>query len=105
MLAGSHLGDEQSRRVAEEPAHHRRLDVEEGAFDPDPTPLLGESVDGDDIRFDLSQIVGPEFDGNCSDVLIKALEFPATWDWYNPRLLSEQPSERDLSRCCLFRRD
>jgi len=55
--------------------------------------------DSGDGTFDLSQVVGLELDGKCADVLIQAIQLPAARDGNNPWLLSEQPGERDLSRC------
>ncbi len=30
------------------------------------------------------------------------MQLRGAWDWYNPRLLGQQPRERDLSRCRLL---
>ena len=48
------------------------------------------------------EIVGREIDGYSSDVLVQARELAGTWDRHDPRLLRQQPGERDLSRCCLL---
>src|SRR5947207_11057473 len=47
-------------------------------------------------------IIGGEFDCGCSDVLLEAMEFRGAWDGNDPRLLREQPRERNLSRCRLL---
>jgi hypothetical protein len=41
-------------------------------------------------------------DCNRSDVLVETMQLRCPRDRYNPRLLSKQPSNRDLSRCCLL---
>jgi hypothetical protein len=52
--------------------------------------------------FDLTKIVGRKFDCSCSDVFFQAMQLRGARDWNNPRPLSEQPPERDLSRGCLL---
>lgn len=47
---------------------------------------------------DVTQIVGCQFDGDCPDVLFQAMQLCGTWNRHNPRFLSQQPSDRDLSR-------
>src|SRR6266700_7620405 len=46
------------------------------------------------------EIVGRESDDNGSDVLLQSLQLAGAWDGNDPRLLGQQPGERDLSRCC-----
>src|SRR5208283_498854 len=48
------------------------------------------------------KIVGRQFDCNCSDVLFQARKFCSARDGNDPRLLREQPSESDLSKCRLL---
>jgi len=45
---------------------------------------------------DLAEIVGREFDVGRCDVLLEAAELRGAWDRNDPRLLGEQPGERDL---------
>src|SRR5437763_14675029 len=45
------------------------------------------------------QIVGRESDGKCAAILIQAFDLARARYGNDPRLLSEQPGERDLSRC------
>jgi hypothetical protein len=42
----------------------------------------------------LTLIVVGEFNFNCSDVLVQAIQFRRAWDRNNPGLLGKQPSER-----------
>src|SRR5438093_1451513 len=51
---------------------------------------------------DLAEIVGRKFDCDRSDVLLQALQLRGAWDWNDPRFLSKQPGQRDLSRCRLL---
>ncbi len=44
------------------------------------------------------EVVGSQFDCDCSKVLVQTLQLARARDRNDPRLLSEQPSERDLSR-------
>jgi hypothetical protein len=56
--------------------------------------------------FDLAQIVAGERDGRRADVLIKTMELRRAGDRRDPRLLREEPGERDLGGRRLFlRRD
>src|ERR1700730_12923670 len=48
------------------------------------------------------QVIGRQLDRECSDVLLQTGQLSGAWDGNNPRLLGEQPSERDLSRCRLL---
>jgi hypothetical protein len=81
--------------------------VSAGAFSPSKTGSLlqvfgvARSLDRDPRgrALELAEIVRREFDGECSDVLFQALQLPGTWDGDNPRLLRQQPGERDLSGC------
>ena len=52
--------------------------------------------------FDFTQIVGREFDGDRADVFVQAMQLRGARDRYNPRLLRQQPGERDLRRCRLL---
>ncbi len=45
---------------------------------------------------DFSQVAWREFDCNGADVRVKAVELPAARDRNNPRLLGQQPGERNL---------
>jgi len=47
---------------------------------------------------DLMAFVGSAFDCGCAQVLVKTRQLSRAWDRDDPRLLGEQPSERDLSR-------
>jgi hypothetical protein len=47
---------------------------------------------------DLAEVVGRQLDGGCPDVLFQAMLLRGAWDRDDPRLLGQQPSERDLSR-------
>jgi hypothetical protein len=51
---------------------------------------------------DLAEVVGRQFDCHCSDVLVQARQLRGAWDRNDPRFLSEQPGQRDLSRCRLL---
>src|SRR5438105_341737 len=51
---------------------------------------------------DLTEIVGRELDGCCSDVLLETRQLRRAGDGNDPRLLCKQPGERDLSRCGLL---
>jgi len=55
---------------------------------------------GGDI--DVPQIAGREFDRDCPDVLVQAMQLGGAWDRDHPRLLRQQPGECDLSRRGLF---
>src|SRR5262245_8893644 len=46
----------------------------------------------------FTEIIRCEFDRNSPDVLVKALKLPAAGDRHDPRLLCEQPGQRDLRR-------
>ena len=50
---------------------------------------------------DVTEIVRREFDGDCPDVLLQAMQLRGAWNWNNPGLLGKHPSERDLGRCRL----
>jgi hypothetical protein len=47
---------------------------------------------------DLSKIVGGQFDCHCAEVLVQAMQLSSAGDGNNPRLLGQQPGERDLRR-------
>src|SRR5206468_5059899 len=53
--------------------------------------------DSRDGALDLTQIVGSQFDGSGSDVLLQAAELRGTWDRHDPRLLREWPGDGNLS--------
>src|SRR5262249_13534700 len=46
--------------------------------------------------FDLTKIVGVKFDRDRSYVFVEAMQFGRTRDRNNPRLLRQQPGERNL---------
>jgi hypothetical protein len=64
-----------------------------------PGALHRDSGDG---AIDVTDIVGCQFDGSRSDVLFQTMQLGRAGDGNNPRLLSQQPGDRDLSRRCLF---
>ena len=45
------------------------------------------------------EIVERQFDRCCPDVLVQPMQLRRAWDGNNPRLLGQQPGERNLSRC------
>ena len=47
---------------------------------------------------DLAEVVGRQFDGSRPDVLLQAMQLRGARDRNDPRLLGEQPGERDLGR-------
>jgi hypothetical protein len=47
---------------------------------------------------DLAEVVGGQLKGGCSEVLVEALHSTGAGDRHDPRLLGEQPGERDLGR-------
>src|SRR6266566_6444297 len=47
---------------------------------------------------DITEVVRPEFDCNCSDVLFQTIQLRGAGNWNNPRLPGQQPRQRDLSR-------
>src|SRR5689334_22217280 len=51
---------------------------------------------------DLTQVVGREPERRGAEVLVQALQLGRAGDRHDPRLLGEQPRERDLGRCCPF---
>ena len=48
--------------------------------------------------FDLAQIVGCQFDIHRPDIFVQAIELRRARDGHDPRLLGQQPGERDLGR-------
>src|SRR5262249_27355853 len=46
---------------------------------------------------DLAEVNGCQFDVNCPEVLFEAMQLRSAWDGDDPRLLGQQPRERDLS--------
>jgi len=51
--------------------------------------------------FDFAQVVWGELDRNRSDIFIQARQLRRAGS-EQPWLLRKQPSQRDLSRCCLL---
>ena len=47
-------------------------------------------------RFDVAQIVRRQLDGGRADVLLQTMQLRGAGDRHDPRLLSQQPGERDL---------
>ena len=47
---------------------------------------------------DLAQVVGRELDVRGAEVLLQAVQLRGARDRHDPRLLGEQPGERDLGR-------
>src|SRR5271170_6610038 len=60
-----------------------------------PRPLHGDLRGG---ALDLAQILRRELDGERADVFLQTDQLRGAWDRYDPRLLSKQPGERNLSR-------
>ena len=60
----------------------------------DETPARIEPCMLDDTS---AEIVGRKLDSRCSDVLFEAVQLRRAWNRNNPRLLSKQPGECDLS--------
>ena len=58
--------------------------------------------DPGDSAVEIAKIAGRQFDGSRSDVLFQAMQLGRAGDGNNPRLPSQQPGDRDLSRRCLF---
>src|SRR5579863_1300752 len=51
---------------------------------------------------DLAEIVRRKFHFSRADIFVETIHLGRARDWNDPRLLRQQPSQRDLSRCCLF---
>src|SRR6266403_3921607 len=64
-----------------------------------PSPLQRNLRDG---ALDFAEIFRREFYGSCADIFFQARQLGRARDRNNPRLLSQQPSQRDLSRCRLL---
>src|SRR6266850_7336479 len=64
-----------------------------------PSPLQRNLRDG---ALDSAEIFDREFDGSCADIFFEACQLGRAGDWNNTRLLGQQPSQRDLSRCRLL---
>src|SRR6266576_2105226 len=47
---------------------------------------------------DLPEIVRCKFNRRGADILLQAMQLRGAGDWNDPRLLREQPGERDLGR-------
>src|SRR2546429_5421326 len=47
-------------------------------------------------------MVGRQLNGRCSDVLLEPVQLCGARDWNDPRLLGQQPRERDLGGCRLL---
>src|SRR5215217_5702315 len=60
-----------------------------------PIPLHCDLRDG---VFDIVQIIEPQLDSSRSDVLLQAMQLRGAGDRHDPRLLRQQPGERDLRR-------
>ena len=50
----------------------------------------------------LAEIVGRKFDGHGADVLVQAMQLGRAWNRHDPRLLGQQPGERNLSGCSVL---
>src|SRR5437763_1038851 len=66
-----------------------------------PLPLHRDVGEG---AADVAKIVGRQFDAGRPDVLFQAVQLRGAGDRNDPRLLGQQPRERDLCRRCLFAR-
>ena len=64
-------------------------------------PLHGDLGEG---AVDLAEIVGGQFDRRRAEVLFEPMQLRGSGDRNDPRLLRQQPSERDLSRGRLLSR-
>src|SRR6266849_5651537 len=64
-----------------------------------PSPLHRD-LRGGAVNF--AEIVGRQFEGHCSDVLLLARELRGPRNRNDPWFLGQQPGERDLSRCRLL---
>src|SRR5439155_14456690 len=53
---------------------------------------------GGDGALDFLQVGGSQFDCSSSEVLVQAVQLGGARDRHDPRPLSEQPGDRDLSR-------
>jgi hypothetical protein len=65
---------------------------------------IASSLHGD-LRcstLDLVDILRAQIDVGCTDVLLHASQLRGAGNWNNPGLLSQQPRERDSSRCRLL---
>ena len=51
-----------------------------------------------ELTLDLAEVIGSKFDFNRSDILDHPLQISRAGNGDDPRLLREQPGERDLSR-------
>src|SRR5271165_4897657 len=51
---------------------------------------------------DLPKVIGRQFHGERSNILVEAMQLGCAWNRDNPRLLGQHPSERDLCRCRLL---
>src|SRR5688572_16911445 len=47
---------------------------------------------------DLTQIIKGKLNSCRAQVFFKSIEFCSTWNWYDPRLLGQQPSKCNLCR-------
>ncbi len=52
----------------------------------------------------LTQIVGRQFNGHGADVLFQPVQLRGAGNGHDPRLLRQQPGQRDLRRCRLLLR-
>jgi hypothetical protein len=55
-----------------------------------------------DGALDVAEIIGHQVDASRPDVLLQPVQFCGAGDRHDPRLLSQQPGERDLGGCCLL---
>src|SRR5579863_519356 len=51
---------------------------------------------------DVADIGRREFECDCSDVFVEAIQFGCAGDWNDPWLLREQPGQRNLGRSCIL---
>src|SRR6185369_13224113 len=51
---------------------------------------------------DLAQIIRRQFNRSRAEVFIQSFDLSAPRNWNDPRLLRQQPRERDLGRCRSF---
>src|SRR5882762_762426 len=64
-----------------------------------PSPRYCDRCGG---AIDLTEIVWAEFDRRCADVFLEAAQLRGSRDRDNPRLLRQEPSQRNLRRCRLL---
>src|SRR5262245_6622399 len=69
-----------------------------------PLVAVSQDRDGGNSAVDLPQIVFGEMDLDRADVLLQSLDLATTRNRNDPRLLRQEPGERDLCRRRLFLR-